>query len=448
MTNCLHKLCVGILLAVAHVTVGFAAEPASSPDLSNAPRVDVDKPVELIPLAARDPRIHHLVPFQKLVDATPAGGVLKPKPGAYAGPVLVDKPIVIDGGGKVTIDGGDQGTVFVLKANSSTIRGLHLTGSGSNHDTDDACINVRGNNNYVESLVIDNCLFGIDLKQSNHNVVRNNQIRSKPLELGIRGDGIRLWYSMDNRIEGNRVVDSRDNVAWYSNGNVFYRNYGTRSRYSIHFMFANNNVVDSNSFYDNAVGVYLMYNENTVVRNNVFSHSTSATGMAIGFKEASTVLIENNEIIYCAIGIGTDLSPFQPGTTIQIKGNRFAYNGVAVAFNSDRDGHFFTSNIFEGNLTDVSVGGAGSAKRNVWRGNYWDDYQGFDRNNDGVGDTPYNLYAYADRIWMEVPHARFFKNAPLMEALDFLERLAPFSDPELILTDDAPMFHLPRKTRK
>ncbi|MDD5329199.1 MAG: nitrous oxide reductase family maturation protein NosD [Sulfuricella sp.] len=433
---------------MAPISAGFAAEPGGSPDLSNAPRVDVDKPVEPILLSERDRRIHHLIPFQKLVDATPAGGVLKPKPGAYAGPVLVDKPIVIDGGGKVTIDGGDKGTVFVLKANSSTIRGLHLTGSGSNHDTDDACINVRGNNNYVESLVIDNCLFGIDLKQSSHNVVRNNQIRSKPVDLGIRGDGIRLWYSMDNRIEGNRVVDSRDNVAWYSNRNVFYRNYGTRSRYSIHFMFANDNMVDGNSFYDNAVGVYLMYSENTVVRNNLFSHSTGATGMALGFKEASEALIENNEIIYCAIGIGTDLSPFQPGTAIRVKDNRFAYNGVAIAFNSDRDGHFFTNNVFEGNLTDVSVGGAGSAKRNLWRGNYWDDYQGFDRNNDGVGDTPYNLYAYADRIWMEVPHARFFKNAPLMEALDFLERLAPFSDPEMILSDDAPLFHLPKRARK
>lgn len=447
MTNCLRKVCAWILLTGISVSVGFAAEPGSGPDLSSAPRVDVDSPAEFFSLARRDPRIHHLIPFQKLVDATPAGGVLKPKPGTYAGPVLVDKPIVIDGGGKVTIDGGDRGTVFVLKANSSTIRGLHLTGSGSDHDTDDACINVRGNNNYIESLVIDNCLFGIDLKQSNHNVVRNNQIRSKPLELGLRGDGIRLWYSMDNRIEGNRVVDSRDNVAWYSNGNVFYRNYGTRSRYSIHFMFANNNVIDSNEFYDNAVGVYLMYNENTVLRNNIFSHSTGPTGMAIGFKEASGVLIENNEIIYCAIGIGTDLSPFQPGTTIQVKGNRFAYNGVAIAFNSDRDGHYFYNNIFEGNLTDVSVSGAGSAKRNVWHGNYWDDYQGFDRNNDGVGDTPYKLYAYADRIWMEVPYARFFKNAPLMEAIDFLERLAPFSDPELVLRDDAPMFHLPMKVR-
>lgn len=173
------------MLLVAPLSVGVAAEFESSPDLSTAPRVDVDKPLVLIPLYERDPRIHGLVPFQQLVDATPAGGTLKPKPGLYAGPVLVDKPIVIDGGGKVTIDGGSKGTVFALKTNSSTLRGLRITGSGSSHDADDACLNVRGNNNYIESLVIDDCLFGIDLKQSNNNMVRNNRIKSKPVELGV-----------------------------------------------------------------------------------------------------------------------------------------------------------------------------------------------------------------------------------------------------------------------
>ena len=119
---------------------------------------------------------------------------------------------------------------------------------------------------------------------------------------------------MNNLIEGNEVIDSRDMVAWYSNGNIFRNNLGRRSRYSMHFMFANNNMVEGNRFYDNAVGIYFMYTEGGVVRNNVISHATGATGMGIGFKEASGAVIEGNEIIYCAVGIGSDLSPFQPDT--------------------------------------------------------------------------------------------------------------------------------------
>jgi len=85
----------------------------------------------------------------------------------------------------------------------------------------------------------------------------------------------------------------------------------------------------------------------------------------------------------------------------------------------------------------VQVGGT-TGGLNEWRGNYWDDYQGFDRDGDGVGDTPYELYAFADQIWIELPPARFFKTAPVMELLDFLERLAPFSSPELTLKDAKP----------
>jgi nitrous oxidase accessory protein len=34
--------------------------------------------------------------------------------------------------------------------------------------------------------------------------------------------------------------------------------------------------------------------------------------------------------------------------------------------------------------------------------------------------------------------AKFFRNSPVMELLDFLERLAPFSTPSLILRDERP----------
>jgi nitrous oxidase accessory protein len=411
-------------------------------DLSNAPRATIDRPKPTFMLSERNPRVHGLTPFQQLVDAAPAGSVLKPPPGSYAGPVTLRKPLIIEGDGKVTIDAGDKGTVFSLEANGATLRGLHLTGSGDSHDTDDSCLDVRGHRNTIENVTIDNCLFGIDLKQSDDNVVRGNRVRSKPFDLGVRGDGIRLWYSKRNLIEANEIIDSRDMVAWYSNDNIFRNNLGRRSRYSIHFMFANDNVVEGNRFYDNSVGIYFMYSEGGVARNNVISHSTGATGMAIGFKEASGTVIENNEIIYCAIGIGSDLSPFQPDTTIEIRGNRLAYNGIAIAFNSETGGNRMTDNTFEGNLTQVSYGAgrAETAARNYWQGNYWDDYQGFDRDHDGIGDHPYELLAYADQLWMEMPVARFFANSPVMELLDFLERLAPFSTPNRLVRDDKPRF--------
>ena len=447
------SLLPALLLGVSSLLVARPADtdagedrpPAlgATADLSTAPRVGVDRPKPTYMLHERDKRVHGLKPFQDLVDSAPAGSTLRPPPGSYSGPVVMTKPLVIEGGGRVTIDAGDKGTVFSLQTDGAVLRGLHLTGSGDSHDTDDSCLDVRGHRNVIENLVIDNCLFGIDLKQSSDSVLRNNKVRSKPRELGVRGDGLRLWYSDRNLIEGNEIADSRDMVAWYSHDNIYRRNVGMRSRYSIHFMFANNNVVEDNKFYDNAVGVYFMYTEGGVLKNNLISHATGATGMAIGFKEASNTVIEGNEIIYCAIGIGSDLSPFQPDSRIWVKNNRFAYNGIAIKLTSELGGNVVTDNVFEGNLTNVVQAGRNKGNLNEWRGNYWDDYQGFDRDGNGVGDTPYELYAFADQIWIELPPARFFKTAPVLELLDFLERLAPFSSPELTLKDEQPRFRKP-----
>lgn len=446
----LHKLVFlpAVLLAAksAGITPDSSAPPVartSTVDFSTAPRVNVDKPVELIPLYQRDKRIHGLKPLQLLVDAAEEGSVLTLPAGNYAGPVHLKKPLTIVGEGKVVIDGGDKGTVFVVETNRAVLRNLTITGSGVSHDSDDTCLNVRGHGNLFENLKIDDCLFGIDLKQSDHNIVRNSTVRSKPFDLGVRGDGIRLWYSHHNLIENNVVTDTRDMVAWYSNYNIYRGNEGRRSRYSIHFMFANHNIIEDNRFYDNAVGVYFMYMEGGVARRNIISHATGASGMALGFKESSDILIEDNDIIYSAVGIGSDLSPFQPDTKIRFNRNRFAYNGIAVQLTSELGGNELRDNIFEGNLTDVYQGGRGDGNKNLWEGNYFDTYQGFDRNQDNVGDTPHEDYAYADRIWMEMPAARFFKTSPVLELLDFLERLAPFSSPELQARDARPRIAKP-----
>jgi len=412
-------------------TMGRDAAPGAAADTWGDARTQVPRP--------QAPNRDDLPWFQPLVDAAPAGSTLKPPPGRYAGPVVIHKPLIIEGEG-VTIDAGGKGTVMVLQTSGATLHGLHLSGSGDNHDSDDACLNVRGDDNIIDGLTIDDCLFGIDLKAARRNRVSHNNLRSKNFDLGLRGDSIRLWSSHENRIEANHIDNTRDMVAWYSNDNIFADNEVHNSRYSLHFMFANRNLVENNRFYNNSVGVYVMYAGYSTIRNNLISHASGAAGMAVGLKEASDMIIENNEIIYCAVGIGSDISPFEPDSKVIVKGNRLAYNGIGISFTSDIGGTEVLDNDFDGNLAQIAVGGGGSATKSLWRGNHWDDYQGFDRNGDGIGDTPHELFAFADQIWMEQPYARFFKNAPMLEALDFLERLAPFTRPVLLLRDEAPQY--------
>jgi nitrous oxidase accessory protein len=81
-----------------------------------------------------------------------------------------------------------------------------------------------------------------------------------------------------------------------------------------------------------------------------------------------------------------------------------------------------------------------TARWNIWENNYFDDYQGFDRNGDNVGDTPYELYTYVEHLWDFNKNLKFFYGSPLLVILDFLERLAPFSEPKFVLRDKTPKY--------
>lgn len=377
--------------------------------------------------------------FQALVDAAEPNSTLTPPPGTYAGPVTLDFPLTIDGKGEVTIDAGGKGSVIYLDTDGAVIKNLHLTNSGGSHNDIDSAVQVRGKFNVIKDNIIDNCLFGIDLQQSDFNIIRRNRISSKSVDLGMRGDSVRLWYSFNNKITDNIIRDSRDMVVWYSAENTIARNDSRNGRYSLHFMYSRFNDVDSNHYENNSVGIFLMYSDSVVVRNNYIAYANGPTGMGVGFKESSDVEVSNNKILYCATGLYIDVSPYQPDTTNRIHDNVIAFTSIAIDFLNDWTGNIFEGNSFKGNQTQISVAGGKTANRNSWKANYWDDYEGFDLDHDGIGDTPYELYGYADRIWMDVPAARFLKGTPVMAVLDFLERLAPFSSPDMLVRDEKPL---------
>jgi len=104
--------------------------------------------------------------FQDLVDAAEPNSTLIPPPGVYAGPVVLDYPLTIDGQSKVTIDGGGEGSIIYVDTDGAVLKNLHLTNSGDSHNDIDAGVQVRGNFNVIKDIVIDNCLFGIDLQQT------------------------------------------------------------------------------------------------------------------------------------------------------------------------------------------------------------------------------------------------------------------------------------------
>ncbi|MBW7900160.1 MAG: nitrous oxide reductase family maturation protein NosD [Rhodocyclaceae bacterium] len=379
-------------------------------------------------------------PLQPWLDAAPAGAVLRLPPGTYAGPAVLEKPLTLDGNGEVTIDGGGRGSVLTIRTHGAVVRGLRIVRSGESHDAVDSGIVVAGNGNRIENNVVEDVLFGITLHQANDNRVAGNRIRSKPWDIADRGDGLRLWYSMGNRIENNDIAQIRDVTVSNSPRNRYVGNTIRDSRRAMNFLFSHRSLVEGNRLSHNATGLTILNSDGIVIRGNHIAHAMDASGAGIAIKESSAALVHDNDILHCAVGILAD-SPLHSLNRISIVGNRLSHNVTGISFYGERGGHLVLANRFAHNLWQATVGGDERGDMNVWLDNHWDDYQGFDRDGDGIGDTPYEIWAHADRIWMDTPMARFFRNSPVLEMLDFLERLAPFSSPVLLVRDPRPVAH-------
>ena len=383
------------------------------------------------------PAARAVQPLQPWLDTALPGAVIRLPPGIYSGPAVISKPITLDGDGQVVIDAGGKGTVLTVKADRVTLRGLTLRNSGDSHDALDGGLMVEGREHRIENNVVDNVLFGISLHRTTDSVVRGNRIRSRPVDSADRGDGIRLWYSTGNLVADNDVRQIRDITVTNSPRNRFVGNTVRDSRRALNFLFANRTLVENNHFEKNSTGIVALNSDGLVIRNNRIVHAMDASGAGVALKETSAALVQGNEIVHCAHGIMAD-SPMNPINRIVFVGNRVAHNVTGIYFYGAKGGHIAINNHFQSNLWPVTIIGDGDPMNDTWWGNYWDDYEGFDRDGDGFGDTPHEFYAWADRIWMDLPQAKFFRNSPVLELLDFLERLAPFSSPSLILRDTAP----------
>ncbi len=379
--------------------------------------------------------------LQDAIDSAPAGSLLKLPAGIYKGSIHIDKPLSIVGQEDgVVIDGENKGSVIKITSSFVTLKNLNIINSGDRHEKVDAAITVSDAKQCeISNCIIKNCLFGIDMQMVNNSIVSNNTITSKDMELGLRGDGLRLWYSNDNIISKNTLIKSRDMVVWYSHGNLIENNSGKYNRYSLHFMYAGKNIIKNNTYEFNSVGIFFMYSKDSIATGNIIKSSLGATGMGIGLKDVSNFTIEDNTVLYCAQGIYIDRSPFEPGTHNWINKNKILYNSEAMHFHSISEDNIIRDNIIVGNIEDIVNDSRGSkTNENEIVGNYWDNYEGFDRDGDNIGDTPHKVYQYADQLWVYNRDVKFFYGSPVISMLNFLAKLAPFTKPLFLMEDPKP----------
>jgi nitrous oxidase accessory protein len=346
--------------------------------------------------------------------------------------------MTLDGGGKAILEGGGRGTVLTLAASGATVRGLRLTGSGDSHDGIDAGLLIEGDDNLVENNALDDVLFGIHVRQGNRNRILNNRVTGRPAPRGARGDGLRLWNSRWNRIEGNAFAPCATSP---SPTRPTTASSATRSRTAATACTSSSRRaphVENNRLSDTDTGIAVLYSPDLVLRGNSVAHALDGGGAGIALKDSGSALVEGNEILHCAAGLSAN-APLNAEA---------GAHGARQPLRPQRRRHVLLRR--EGRpphrgqpLREQPDAGGGQRRRRRRRQpvarQLLERLPGLrPRRHDGVGDTPHEIWLYADRIWMETPKAKFFANSPALELLDLLERLAPFASPSLILRDPAP----------
>lgn len=374
----------------------------------------------------------------------PAGERIDVLAGTYHGPLVINRSLELHGHDWPVLDGGGKGTVVTVNASDVTVQGFEIRGSGSEPEQDHAGVTL----NQPRARVIGNrfreVLYGIFVARADDSLVEGNDVCSKPeLELGRRGDGIRLWYSQRVTVTKNVSSHCRDLVAWYSKDVHFTHNTVSHGRYGLHFMYCDGARVTDNSIHDNSVGIYTMYSENLHIQNNRIAHCRGASGYALGFKDAGDVTVTNNTLSSNRVGIFLDSTPLRPGSFAHFEDNVLAFNDVGFALFPSVKGARFRANTVWENGEQMSLEGAGLQQGNDFSGNYWSDYEGCDLDGDGRGDLPYRSERLFEKLADHNPMLRYFANSPTQQALDLAARLFPLVSPQPKLEDPQPLVQPP-----
>lgn len=380
-----------------------------------------------------------------MIAAASPGSTLKVPAGTYRGQVTIDKTIALEGVGWPVIDGERAGDVIRITAGGVTIRGFVIQGSAREVSDEPAGIRVLGDHAVIEGNRVRDVLYGISLHDSDGHVVRGNNVQSI-LEFAAerRGHALYLYYTNDNVLADNDISYAKDGVFInFSRNNLVENNRVTNLRYGIHFMYADENRMLNNVFRDNLTGGSIMYSKDLYFEGNEFSHNRSiASGYGLLFKDVDNIELNRNLIHHNRLGLTMEGAPLTPGTYLRIHDNLIGYNDVAL-FLSTTVGGEFSGNTFTGNLRQVDTKGGSLEHHNKWqiegRGNYWDDYRGYDANGDGRGDIEYRYRSAFGELIQRDESLKAYSFTPAQSAVDLAAKWFPAYKYAPTVIDSAPL---------
>ncbi|MDT3708735.1 nitrous oxide reductase family maturation protein NosD [Pseudomonas sp.] len=374
--------------------------------------------------------------------------------GEYAGQFRIDQPMHLRCEPGAVIRAQGEGNALNIGAPDVTVEGCTLLDWGRDLTAMNSAVfierNARGAQ--LKDNRLEGAGFGIwadgtqDVKIIGNRIVGDPSVRSQD-----RGNGIHLYAVHGAEVVGNHVRDTRDGIYIdTSNGNHLEGNVLEDLRYGVHYMFANDNSVIDNITRRTRTGFALMQSRKLVVIGNR-SEQDQNYGILMNYITYST--LKNNFVSDVQRGDtgGDSMISGGEGKALfiynslfnTIENNHFEHSNLGIHLTAGSEDNKISANAFVGNEQQVKYVATRTQEWSVdGRGNYWSDYLGWDRNEDGLGDVPYEPNDNVDRLLWMYPQVRLLMNSPSIEVLRWVQRAFPVVKSPGV-QDSHPLMHLP-----
>ncbi|QVQ27140.1 nitrous oxide reductase family maturation protein NosD [Achromobacter deleyi] len=371
------------------------------------------------------------------IAAAQPGDRLRLAPGTYAGEIVIDKPLTLEGpeDRSAIIAGTRQGRTLWIKAADVSVRNLTVTRSGLNLPEMDAGVFLdrSAHRAVVEHNDILDNLFGVYIWGPDDAMVRGNRIvGNRELRVAERGNGVSLWNTPGSAVVDNDISAGRDGVfVNTSKKNRFVGNRFHELRYGVHYMYTNDSEISGNVSTGNDIGYAIMYSHRLIVTGNVALNNVEQ-GLMMNYANDSN--ISGNTVN----GAGKCVFIYNANKN-RFRDNHFSNCEIGVHFTAGSDGNEISGNAFINNKNQVKYVGTRVLEWSAGgRGNYWSDNTAFDLNGDGIADTAYRPNDVVDQLLWRAPSARILLNSPAISVVRWAQSQFPAILPGGVI-DSAPL---------
>jgi nitrous oxidase accessory protein len=376
--------------------------------------------------------------IKKAIQLAKPGDTILVYKGTYReGNIIIDKKIVLLGKDYPILDGQKKFEIISIKADSVIVKGLKLIRSSYASMEDPAALKVYSSSYItIENNILDDNFFGIYIQNGANCLIKNNRIRAYGKEEQKLGNGIHCWKSNNIQIIANNIQGHRDGIYFeFVFDSIIWRNISQNNiRYGLHFMFSHNDSYITNTFRNNGAGVAVMYSKGVIMMNNLFDQNWGQSAYALLLKEINDSYISGNRFTQNTVGIYMEGS-----NRIKLEKNLFQENGWAMKIQASCDGNEILNNNFIANTFDMGTNG--SLVLNSFDKNYWDKYEGYDLNKDGIGDVPYHPLSLFAVLSENTPSTMLLYRSFMITLLDKSEKVLPSITPDNFI-DNKPLMKM------